>query len=659
MPDKLVDILLPEEGDSKSGRKDELTREDVLADFKRAHEARKKLMDAMKEDHEFKLGKQWDQEDVEKLKKIGVRALTINKIAPIVDLLRGIETQNRADFRAYPEGEEDTLASEIVTRLMKNALKNSKYQFKQTEMFDAGVTAGESFLEPWLHYPYRVKPDGSVDLTANLNWRHTYYDSCYPDPAAKEYDYSDARYFCKFTTDLSKEELISMFPDKKDDLEEVEAGGKINLDAISLDRDQTGVDVQKRGYEEEGTGASWIPKGGYDLLDYYYKKWVPCYYVADFKLKKIVKVKNKRAGQRYVDQATKRDVSPKKPSAKLIERLQPEIWVAFLTGRLDDFLAHGPAWSFPNWKSWPIFRYACYVSGAPVDPDDRALLVQGLTRRSKDLNRELDKRRTQELRHLNQSTNSGWTGEENAFVDEDKWENFGSSTGVILKWKGIEPHKILPTPLSQGHAQMVEEHTQDMRESLGIDREALAMQSSGDSGRAILARQKQAMLMVAGVYDNLAQTRYDVGRFTLAVLPEIYDVEKAMRVLGSAFLQKNFQKPAIDPTTGQPAIDPRTMAPMMQYDEATAQQTINQVLTDAELGVFDVAVGDNISNETIQLAEYMEVKDLAETTGAVPPDVLVESSTISESKKKRILSSLQAAAAAQQQPAVKSKPKVK
>lgn len=639
----IIDEFYPEE--KGRGADEKLTVLDVLCDFKRAWEGKKELNEAAREDHEFALGDQWDPDDVEKLKKVGVRALTLNKIAPNLLLLQGIESQNRSDLRAFPEGEEDNIKGEIATRLMKSAAKTAELNFKISDMFNAGNTGGEGYIEPWLYYPYKLRPDGTVDLTAELRVKMNHYNMIYPDPCAVEYDLSDARFICKFTSDLSLDQMIELFPDKRQLLEDSESG-KVSVDAIQLDTDGTGVETQRKDYNENDKGPDpWLPKNGFDLIDYHYKKYVRKYYVADFKLNQVRLAKSKKEAERYVAKATAKDTNPKKPSAKIIERLQPEIWTAFVTGGVDEFLAHGPAWSFPRWNSWPVFGYYCYKSSAPVERNKRHLLIQGLTRRVKDNQREHNKRRTQELRHLNQSANSGFMGEDTAFVDVDKWENFGATPGIVLKFaKGsTPPTKILPTPLSAGHAQLAAEHAQDMRDALGIDREALALQSDQSSGRAIALRQKQSMVMIQPQFDNLARTKQAIGRFILSILSELFDIDKAKRVLGEAFLSKNFVAPVIDPVTQQPVIDPRTGQVATQYDDAMATQAINAVLSDSELGIFDVAVGENISTETIQLGNYMELKEMAQSGFPVPPDVLIEESTLPESTKKRLVAAFAAA----------------
>lgn len=645
--------------ESQPDGQDKLTVKDALRDFKRAWEAKRHFLKEAKQDFEFALGKQWDPKDVKKLQDVGVMALTINKIASHLTLMKGIESQNRSDPSAFPEGIEDDLKAEIATRLMKNANKKSELAFKISEMFEDGNTCGESSLEPWIRYPYKPDPKtGIVDITGQLCWKKVDFNGIFADPACKEYDYSDAKYVCKLTTDLSANQLKELFPEKADYIDEL-GEGRINVDSIRLDLDGTGAERQRRDYNEDDSAPDpWLPAKRFDLLDYYFLNYVEKYYVADFKLNQVRQCLDEKEADRYVAQCALRDKKdaekagvkpPAKPTANKMVRIQPELWVAFVTGGdSEDFLDFGPAWCFPRWSNHPFFTYFCYRSTAPLRGNDRHYLVQGITRRVKDLNRELNKRRTQELRHLNSSANSGWIGEEDSFVDEDKWETFGAAPGVVLKYANGKsaPIKIQPTQLSTAHSQLALEHQQDMRDVIGVNPETLAIEAAQSSGRAIALRQKQGMVMVQPQFDNLARTRRAVWRFTLSVLPELYTVEKAMRVLGEQFLNENFQVPVTDPRTGQPAINPMTGQPMMQYSQQAAMQTINDVLTDAELGNFDVAVGENISTETIALANYMQLTDMMSKGIPIPPDVVIEESTLSESQKRKIISAIQAQAAA-------------
>lgn len=629
----------------------------ALRDFKRAYTFKRRFLQAAQEDIEFALGDQWDETDVQTLKDAGVRALTINKIRPNLFLLTGIESQNRSEYKAYPEGREDSVRSEIATGLLKNVMKTSNGDYKISEAFDEGLMAGEVFIEPWVDYTWDL-------LNGEMKFRKNSFFNIFVDPQCKEYDLSDAEYVCKITYDLTKDQLKMLYPDKEDVIDKMTTDGKINLDTIGGAVDEFGVHRQARDYGSEKQGG----EGGaddagtgplFDLLEYQYKHYVAKWFVLDFKAGNYKEAANKEEAENFVNVATAGEPDDRK-TAKAVKRMVPEIWVCSVVGGMKDELDRRPAWSYfgtdgktVRWRTFNHIPIYVHRSTAPIKENLRELAVQGIVRGVKDLQRELNKRRTQELRILNTSANSGWMIEENSVVNEDDLEDFGSSPGVVIKYKmgKPKPEKIMPTPLSQGHAQLAAEHTQDMKETLGINTELLSQVEGGQaSGRAIALRQKQGLVMVQKIFDNLSQSKRLLGRFILSQLGEIFDVESSMRVLGEAFIKQNFsvpiQRQVVDPASGQtvavPALDPMTGQPLTQVDVQAAQQTFNEVLNDTKLGKYDVSVGENISSETIQYGQFLELMDMVSKGIPVPPDVIVEESSLSEGQKQKIVSRIQA-----------------
>ena len=65
--------------------------EKVYRDLQYSVSKYNKLHKEMKNDFEYVQGKQWEDKDVETLRKQGVKALVINKIKPIIKLITGIE----------------------------------------------------------------------------------------------------------------------------------------------------------------------------------------------------------------------------------------------------------------------------------------------------------------------------------------------------------------------------------------------------------------------------------------------------------------------------------------------------------------------------------------------------------------------------------------
>ncbi len=652
------------EESTKRSDKDDMTVEKALADFKWAYQYKRRFLEKAEQDMEFALGKQWDDEDVKDLEDAGVLPITVNEIAPVLQLLHGIESQNRADIKAYPEGAEDSVEADIITRLLKNALtKQAEAEYKITECFNDGNICGESWLEPWL--------EQTDDLIfSNLRIRKSDYYQFVWDPYSREYDLSDAQFLCKITFDLTRDQILMIYPDAEDTIGD--NGGKIDTGMLQAGKlDAMGANRQAIDYGDQEKGGSgnfsWQRDGvpTYDLLEYYYKKYVDVWYVIDRKLGVVKQADSKEQAKAYETAANGDDPQAEK-TAIAIKKRRPEVWMMAIVGGVEDPVADERAWSYPSWRSWPAIPYFARKSTAKLKESNRDLSVQGITRQLKDLNREKNKRRTQELRHLNQSSNSGWLTPENAWVNRDDVEEFGSMPGVNLEYKpdiGL-PQRIFPTPLSQGHAQLAQENSDDIKRASGINADLLAAQEGGtDSGRAIALRQKQGLVMVQGLFDNLSRSKKILAKFILSQLTEIYTVERAMRVCGDAFIKDNFTgpvmgpvidpksgRPVVDPRTGQPAmapqIDPTTGQPVMQVDMQAAQQTFAKVLNDKDLVMYDVAVGEVVSQETIQYANFLMLMDMAKQGIPIPPDALIDESLLSAAQKQKIKSAIERQAAA-------------
>ena len=135
-------------------KKDEELLNKLYKDLKYSSEKMSKLKSNIKDDFKFERGQQWEEADIETLRKVGVKALTINKIKPIIKLLTGLERQSKTDYKAFPEGAEDSISAEIATKLMKNVVKKSKLEIKFSEQFKNDSIGGMSFIEPYMDYSF-------------------------------------------------------------------------------------------------------------------------------------------------------------------------------------------------------------------------------------------------------------------------------------------------------------------------------------------------------------------------------------------------------------------------------------------------------------------------------------------------------------------------
>jgi hypothetical protein len=663
--------------------KKKLTVERSMNDLKRAYEAKRPLIQRQLEDFRFALGEQWSAEDTEKLKAAGfAKPFTDNRVQPNLFLLTGLERQNRTDFKAFPEGEEDSLKAEIASVLFKDAIKRSGFSFKSSEQFKDAITCGESHLEFYLDYT-------DSPLNGTPKWRKCDSNMIFPDPASREYDFDDAAFVYKITVGVDREDLINLFPKKKKALQAL-VSGKMNLDDLVGDRiKRQEKDYPKRGGKSDGPTEPGKTEEGFDLIERYYKNWVEMVFIGDKEKGTLTEAKSLEDAEAFVEQYTggieknqqayenavaqiyaeaERDPSfamlpldakaatlqetellPPEPPAQdperfiVVKRLIPEIWCFAHVPGMEDELANERAWCYPKWKKYPIAPCFGRFSTAPLTGDDRHLLVQGLVHGVKGAQEKHNKSEMLMLRHLSVSANSGWLEEEGSWVNPELVKNFGSAPGVNLQYrKGAKvPERIFPMQLSQGHAQIAEQSAEAIKAQLGINADLLATQQGGaDSGRAIALRQKQGLLMVQELFDNLSRTRQLAGRMLLSQLGNIYDTDTAMKVLGDAFLRKNFP-PVMLPNPqmpGQevPMMDPQSGKPM-EFDRDLAEVAIAEVLSGA-LETYDVSVGEAVASESQKMANDAMLSEFSKNyPGMIPPHIAIAHSQLPEATKNEIL----------------------
>lgn len=631
-----------------------IEKREILESFKRARDSKRDWIKEATEDYEFAVGKQWDETVLEKLAKDGIRGLTINKIQPNLFLVSGIQRQNRSDFRAFPEGGEDTTLAEVATRLLKNVMKSSRAQYKLSEMFEDGLICGEGWLEPYIDYTYDL-------LNGEMKFKKVSCFNVFPDPDSSEYDLSDAEFLDKFTTGITEKQAIQLFPDKEAEIKKIK-NRRLNLDILSEDPDH-----QTKGYNSSGnikseelhTGR--VEKDTFDLLEHHYKDYVKKYIVVDRIKGKTREAKDKETAEAYVKLAEQQDVPddnhPELPKAAVIVRTCPEIRIAAMLG--DTLIDDYDAPFYPKWKTFSLLPFFAHRVTTPLK-EVREYQVQGIVRSLKDPQREVNKRRTQELRHLNSTTNSGWISEKGAWVKKAEVKRIGASAGVVLEYNQgyAKPERITPAPLSHAHAQMVAENTQDMKEISGINADLLAMGDQSSSGRAIALRQQQGVVMIQRILDNFGHTKQLLGRFILSQLGELYTVESATEVVGQQFITLNFSRPVMrQPEVdeqGQPVGDPNVpetdergeLVLEVRQDDVLA--VFNMVLNDESVAKYDVSIGESAYNETIRYSNSLLLMEMLEKGAPIPPEIIIEESMLNGDTKNKIKAAIAQAQQVQQ-----------
>ena len=283
---------------------------------------------------------------------------------------------------------------------------------------------------------------------------------------------------------------------------------------------------------------------------------------------------------------------------RIVERVIPVLNVAWICGNMLLMHQEDP---FDGVSLYPYIRFCPYwVDGH----------VMGVIDNIVDPQRELNKRRSQALHHLNMSANSGWVADDNVTSDWSVLETFGSKPGVIIKKRpGSHLERVEPTQLSQGHVQLGEMGDEDIKHISGVNSDwSGTTQDPKTSGRAIMLRKQAGLIITASIFDNYEYT-LKIGGDTLIV-----------------FIQKT---PIYSPEEIQMLIDERqlTVPP--------------EVIKQLHIGRYAATVSFGADSPTVRMMNYLTLLEARESGIPVPAKILIDASDLP--KKDEVIAAIEQA----------------
>jgi hypothetical protein len=193
-----------------------ITDDDALSRLVQWHEsADQSTADSRTEcerDRDYVDGKQWTAEEEAKLKKRGQPVVTINRIKPKVDFLKGQEQQRRRMPKAYPRTPAEEEGAQAATDAIRFVTDASKWDRVRSERFDNHIVEGACGVDVQV-FPKKDDPEDYCIEVKGIQW-----DRMWWDPHSRERDFSDAKYKGQYVW-MDLEEAIEKWPEKKDILE--------------------------------------------------------------------------------------------------------------------------------------------------------------------------------------------------------------------------------------------------------------------------------------------------------------------------------------------------------------------------------------------------------------------------------------------------------
>ena len=572
---------------------------------------------------EFFEGKQWANADVVAIEAEGRPVLTFNKISPVLRVVFGYERANRHDITFHPgsDGQATEEIAEALSHTAKQIISVNHGPWKFSEVFRDGMLCGRGYLDIRLGFEDNIL--GEIDIESLDPF------STYPDPEAEDYD--PAKWSDVFVTkwmSLNDIELI-YGPAATEVMEDHIGGGASNvISSLGLDGDIEDDRTPERRfglwkYMHDTFDDSAMRIGPVSMniaLAEHVDRNRKIIRVIDRQWTKLTKVRSfidlESGATKEIPELWRRDrIMAVKDWAEaqgqpigIMERTEKKIrW----TVTAADILLHD------NWSPYRTLTVVPYFGYF------RRGKTLGLVHDLRDPQREINKRRSAEIHIVGTSAASGWMYEMDALAPDQKelLRTHGSTPGVNIELAsgGLPKIDRIEPPIPPVHMERLEKKgADDLKEISGINEAALGQDSRALSGKAIEARQRQAVIGIETYLDNMDRTRNLAGTKILELIQDHYTEQRFIRTMGD---------------DGKPR--------EMTINERTAAGAI---LNDIRTGKYTTTIDSTPATATFQQAQFEEALEMLERGIPIPPDILVDLSTMPQKEeiKRRIQQQLEA-----------------
>ena len=535
--------------------------------WKEAEEGNASWLERAIKNFDFYVGKQWDPVDLAKLKKEKRPALTINHILSTLNLLSGMERENRNDISVFPRKGGNQVTAEVFTGLSKHSMDMSNGEFEQSMSFLDGAIAGKGWLS------LDINTDKDV-INGDILLERRSFSDIKEDPNAKTYDLNKSAKYVIRSFWGDKEQVSLIYPKKAKEIE----------DYLSQDRDsttpvkQTETDMLRPSEYRHRIKETWWKsyKRQLYLIDKSNLQFIPVHKSQEAVFEAIL------AKDRELAELEKRPLRYNN-----IERVIP---VMNMTTTLGDVVLENIEDPYGGLVLFPFVRFCPYwADGYIFGVVDNLISPQ----------EEINKTSSDILHILSRTANTGWINKKVGGALKKVLEVFGSKAGVVIEYDQVEPKKIEPNPVPAGHFTHKQDSVVNFRDISGLNTANLGAGGKEESGIAMLRRQKQGAVISEVVFDNYRLTQQILGETLIEFIrhTNVYSPPEIAEICIE-------EKMKIDPTQ------------------------LLKAIKSFRIGHYGIKVSSKPSTPTIRLANFEMLARLAESGFPITIDILLDSMDI-------------------------------
>ena len=458
----------------------------ALERFKQTQDATSKLRAEALEDVLFINGQQWLESIIKDRADDRRPALTVNKLPQFVNQVVNDMRKNRPAIKIRPTNEQYKDNAEVVDGLIRSIMLNgdSKTALDTASLYQ--VINGFGYLRVLTDYCDEKSFDQIIMISRVENPFAVYF----PLHLCQHMDYSDAPY-CFIRSKMSKEEFYRRYPK-----------------------------FETANYEEQGTGdPNWTGK------DYVY---VAEYFDVEYDTEMLY----------LLDDGTTTKEKPKDEKKVVKEREIETKTIKWYLITEHDILDR---------RDWPgKYIPIVPVLGQEINENGNKTYIS-LVRFAKDPQRMFNYMYSTFAETIALAPKAQWVVAEGQYEDfKAIWQTANQKNHAVLPYKPLSldgtpvppPQRITPSDAGASIIAGIQMATDNLKQVTGIYDASLGAPGQEQSGRAIIARQKEGDNSNFHFSSNLSISVHHIGRILIDLIPKIYDTARTIRILGEDMTDK-------------------------------------------------------------------------------------------------------------------------
>jgi len=580
-----------------------------------------------RDDFKFRDGDQWSDEERQVLEEELRPVLTFNLVKSSVDLIMGMNEDNRIVYKASPTEPSDAFLCEVLNDLSDFIQETQDFEEEEDGALESSAICGRGFVG----IDFRPDPDRFGDImTTEIDIP---VHEAHFDPASRRPNKEDASFVVWdrwMTTEDFKIKFPKVGPKKLEELLEGQNTWTGTTDPLSDD----GIpisDPPDADYEREMDNDI----NFYDrqrnmirLVHMEYWEYYKRYYIF-----------NPESG-RFEELPD--GMPTKEQKAEFVLQFGEEMTIEVMFDKRVKWLQFiGDQILFDDLSPLPYKGFSIVPVTAYRDVSKRSNDDFGIVRLIKDPQREVNKRWSQALNMLNQQVQPGIYAETDAFVDADQasqsmkvagditWVNSGVLTGGKIKERTVPTFPNAPMQMEQFSQDIMKKITGINPDLLGQDR------GRQEPGVVVRLRQQQGMTLLKPLFRNFNQMKKGLFKRQLAIIMNYMPDSQILRVLGqNDRYQIDEQGTVIDTSSAIEEENPETGE--VEVTGYTRQAEIRDV-RNLDYNVISEQSPGNLTKRMMELQAMMEMQERIPT----PPEMIIEKMDLSATEKQRWLEYIQ------------------